>query len=224
MSTPPPPNQPYRPQPPQGPFPPAGNPTFRPGEPPARPVFRVPERKPRAKRPWWKSPWFLAPLTFVVGLMLGFSTGAVAMASPEARAPRPTKTITKAAPTVTTTSTMTATQSSSAASVAPAPTVTVTATTTATTTSTATVTAAAPTKEAANSGITDGSYMVGSEIALGTYKSSGGGSLCYADTKDKAGNILEQEIGSSGETVIIRVMSGAYTFTSRGCGTWAKVG
>ena len=73
-------------------------------------------------------------------------------------------------------------------------------------------------------GITDGSYLVGTEIALGTYKSSGGGSLCYADTQDKAGNILEQEVGAQGASVIIRILSGAYTFKSSGCGTWTKVG
>jgi hypothetical protein len=35
---------------------------------------------------------------------------------------------------------------------------------------------------------------------------------------------LEQEIGSAGESVIIRIKSNAYTLTSSGCGTWKKVG
>ena len=46
---------------------------------------------------------------------------------------------------------------------------------------------------------------------------------CYADTKNKKGDILEQELGPPGESVIIRFQSGAYTFTSRRCGTWKKV-
>jgi hypothetical protein len=66
--------------------------------------------------------------------------------------------------------------------------------------------------------------MVGSEIALGTWKSTGGASLCYADTTGKAGDILEQEVGANGAGVIIRIKAGAYAFTSSGCGTWTKIG
>jgi hypothetical protein len=47
--------------------------------------------------------------------------------------------------------------------------------------------------------------------------------LCYADTKTKKGDILEQEVGSDGESVIIRIKPNAYTFSSSGCGTWKKV-
>lgn len=112
--------------------------------------------------------------------------------------------------------------SSAPAAPAPAP-VTVTATATTTTTMTATVTAAAPAP--VNTGIKDGTYLVGSEIALGIYQSNGDRTThCYAETKDKAGNALEMEMGGAGESVIIRIMSGAYTFRSVDCHTWKKVG
>lgn len=206
---------------PQGPFRPAGSPSQGAAQAPLKqPTYRVPAKQPR-KGPWWKSPWFLAPMTLLVGLFMGFSVGATAMMTPEARAaataPRPTKTVDK-----TTTATATVTGSQSVPSTTPAPTVTVTATATVTTATTTTVTAAAP--PPADSGIGDGSYLVGSEIAVGTWKSSGGGSFCYADTEDKAGNILEQEVSGAGGSVIIRVKAGAYTFTSRDCGSWTKVG
>jgi hypothetical protein len=72
--------------------------------------------------------------------------------------------------------------------------------------------------------IGDGSYLVGSDIKPGTWKSSGAeGGLCYADTKTENGGILEQEVANEG-SVIIRITKRAYTFESRGCGTWKKVG
>ena len=200
---------PQFPNQPQGGFPPAGNPNF-PTQP--QPAFLQPPTaagpgmtpplapvKPK-KRAWFKSPWFLAPVTFLLGLMFG---AAMNGGSATAESPASTATVTKAAATVTVTSTQTADAKPAA---------------------TVTVTAAAPAAPAAPAGITDGSYLVGTEIALGTYKSSGGGSLCYADTQDKAGNILEQEVGAQGASVIIRILSGAYTFKSSGCGTWTKVG
>ena len=88
---------------------------------------------------------------------------------------------------------------------------------------TATMTAAAPAP--ADTGIKDGTYLVGSEIAVGIYQSNGDRTThCYAETKDKAGNPLEMEMGDAGESVIIRIMSGAYTFRSVDCVTWKKVG
>lgn len=74
-----------------------------------------------------------------------------------------------------------------------------------------------------NGKITDGTYLVGSEVKIGNYMSSGGGDLCYADTQDKSGKILQQEV-SQDDPVVIRIMQNAYKFTSNGCGSWHKVG
>lgn len=74
------------------------------------------------------------------------------------------------------------------------------------------------------SGIGDGSYLVGTEIQPGTWKSSGvEGGLCYADTQNEAGDILQQEVAAEG-SVIIRITGKAYTFKSSGCVSWKKVG
>ena len=96
-------------------------------------------------------------------------------------------------------------------------------------TTTVTVTAPAPSTQASTTDaagtVTDGTYLVGTEIAVGQWKSDGkGGSLCYADTQDKAGNILEQEVAQAGEAVVIRITKDAYTFKSSNCGSWKKVG
>ena len=73
--------------------------------------------------------------------------------------------------------------------------------------------------------IGDGSYLVGKDIETGQYKATGDpdAMLCYADTQDKDGKILEQETADAGDTVIIRIKKSAYSFKSQGCGTWTQV-
>ena len=126
--------------------------------------------------------------------------------------------------TVTQTAKSTVTETASASTPAPETmTSTATKTLTATKTRTKTVTKTAKPKPA-QSKITDGTYLVGSEIKPGVYKSSGGQTMmCYADTETRGGDILEQEVADKG-SVIIRVTSKAYTFTSQDCGSWKKVG
>lgn len=106
------------------------------------------------------------------------------------------------------------------------PTTTVTATTTMTTAATTAATTA-PTAAGATTGITDGTYLVGTEIASGTYKSSGGmatDSMCYVETQDKAGNVLDGEIGLGGGSMTFKIPPDAYKFKATGCGTWTKIG
>ena len=73
--------------------------------------------------------------------------------------------------------------------------------------------------------VKDGEYLVGREIKTGTWKAANPpeDELCYADTENKKGDILEQEISSDGQSVIIRIKPNAYTFTSKDCGTWHRV-
>jgi hypothetical protein len=205
---------------PQSPAQATGNPAFRPAQPQLQPnpnqtpPFTGPNTAPGAattpppvkKRPWFKSPWVLAPATLVLGIIIGAASGGSSSAAANA------------ARTVTATATVTST---SAQADKAAATVTVTAPAV---TVTAAPAAPATTAAAAPAAIEDGTYIVGTDIALGTWKSSGGASdLCYADTEDKSGKILEQEV-SSGPSVVIRIKSGAYTFKAAGCGTWTKVG
>lgn len=167
------------------------------------------QQPPKKKSGWWKSKPAIGVAAFLVGIMFGNAGGGSPASSTSAPAPAATMTVTapaEAAPTVTMTAPAKA-----------APTVTVTAPAAATT--------VAAKAESKTSAITDGTYLVGSEIPPGTYKSDGGGStLCYADTQDKAGNILQQEVAGGGEAVVIRIASSAYTFKSSDCGSWKKVG
>jgi len=138
------------------------------------------------------------------------------------------------APTVTVTATVTATvQATSSAAPAPAATVTVTAKAEPAATVTVTVTAKAKApdvpKAPAEPAVSDGDYLVGSDIAPGTYKTTGnaedqdGIGMCYADTETKSGGINAQEVTNKGRT-LIRVKTSDYTFSSSGCGDWKKVG
>jgi hypothetical protein len=66
----------------------------------------------------------------------------------------------------------------------------------------------------------DGSYQVGVDVQAGTYHTNGAGDLCYADTTDASGAILDQEVQHGPVTFVID--PGANIFKSSGCGTWTK--
>lgn len=174
------------------------------GSQPTGPVH--PGHQPTARRPK-RFGWLAICLVGVVGLVLGSAIGSAG--DPAAGA-------ISAAPgaTVTATATITAGGTEQAEARQPAPTATVTVTA-----------KAKPVPEpAAPAEITDGSYLVGEEIATGTWKSGKSDGLCYADTKNSKGDILEQELASEGATTIILIKKNAYIFTSSGCGSWRKVG
>lgn len=170
--------------------------------PPGRPV--PPPKAPKVKR----FTTLAAVLFAVGGLLVGCMAGNAAAGGSKATA----------GATVTATATVTEKAGGAPAAGAtvtvPGPTVTVTQ-------------PAAPPKETKPAApvIGDGSWLVGTDIAIGSWrtKEAVSGGLCYADTQDKAGNILEQEVTPSGKT-IIQIKKGAYKFTSRGCGEWEKVG
>lgn len=102
----------------------------------------------------------------------------------------------------------------------------VAATTTKVAASAATTTKAAATA-GATTGIKDGTYLVGIDIAPGTWKSDGGmasDSLCYAQTTDKAGKTIEGTVGLGGGSVTFKISPDAYKFMADGCGTWKRIG
>lgn len=169
---------------------------------------------PNRKRRWY----FSAPVVGGAALVLGIILGAASTSggSSTSADPGAVKTVQVPGPTVTATSeqTVTATRTVTAKP-KPAPTKTVTVT-------------AKPKPKHDDDGSTgtigDGTYVVGSEIKIGNYKSSGGaGDLCYADTETESGDILDQQV-SQGAPVVIRITSQAYTFESNGCGTWHRIG
>jgi len=67
----------------------------------------------------------------------------------------------------------------------------------------------------------DGVYEVGVDIKPGTYKSSGGGGMCYyAENGDANGNdILSNNIVNSGAPAVTSVSAGHF-FETSGCGDW----
>lgn len=71
----------------------------------------------------------------------------------------------------------------------------------------------------------DGTYMVGTDVAPGTWRSSGGSDLCYsARLKGFGGtlsSIIANDVGKTG--MIVTIHSTDKGFSSSGCGTWTKI-
>jgi hypothetical protein len=71
----------------------------------------------------------------------------------------------------------------------------------------------------------DGTYIVGTDVAPGTWRSSGGDDLCYSERLKGFGgtlsSIIANNVGSTGMIVTIR--STDKGFSSSGCGTWTKI-
>lgn len=66
----------------------------------------------------------------------------------------------------------------------------------------------------------DGTYLVGTDIQPGSYRSEAGAD-CYWQLGDTSGKIIKNGFEAR---PIITIPAEAYTFTSTGCGTWEKVG
>ena len=71
--------------------------------------------------------------------------------------------------------------------------------------------------------IPEGTHLVGVDVRPGVYRATPTGSgNCYADTQDRAGKILEQEVGKG--SVIIRVDAAAFSVTNSSCGVMTRIG
>ncbi|MFA6908389.1 MAG: hypothetical protein WC289_00700 [Patescibacteria group bacterium] len=69
----------------------------------------------------------------------------------------------------------------------------------------------------------DGTYILGTDIQGGTYKSSGGDSCYYARLSGFGGSIDEIITNeNTSDPAIITIASSDRGFTSHGCGTWSK--
>lgn len=158
------------------------------------------------RQPWWRR--WVWPTATLVALLVGIGIGAAGSSNSEtsnASAPAPSP-----AATVTVT-----------AQPSPAPTVTVTAT--------ATVTAKpAPPPGPQTTGLAAGTYVVGSDIAPGTYKTEGpdGSNLvgCYwARLSALTGDAIIANNISKGADVV-QILPGDKGFETSGCKPWSKVG
>lgn len=72
----------------------------------------------------------------------------------------------------------------------------------------------------------NGTYLVGEDVAPGTYRSpapqDGVIKLCYWDVQDASGKILDQGVANEGPSRA--TLKAGRTFTSNGCEDWSKVG
>ena len=72
----------------------------------------------------------------------------------------------------------------------------------------------------------DGTYIVGSDVAPGTWRSTGSGSGCYAARLSGFGGTLDEIITndlSADGGLIVAVAASDRGFETTGCGTWTKV-
>lgn len=181
----------------------------------------TPPKADYGRRPGWTRKRFIIPgaaVLFFIGVMIGTSGSG-----------DNTKTVADSkavpGPTVTTTATVTDTPAAKPVKAKPAPTVTVTATATKTVTKTKTV---APKAAATIPG--EGTFVVGSDIKPGTYKTSGpsDSSLpnCYwarlKGTSGAFGDIIAN--GNPGGQTTITISSGDKAFQTSGCADWKKIG
>ncbi len=72
----------------------------------------------------------------------------------------------------------------------------------------------------------DGIYIVGSDIAAGTWRSVGGGSLCYAARlsgfSGEFDELIANDVSSEGG-LIMTIAASDRGFETSGCGTWTKI-
>jgi hypothetical protein len=153
-----------------------------------------PPPTPAPKRAWWRRARVLAPVAFLAGIAIG--AGGKGTPATDA-GPATTGSAVTATETKTATKTATA-----AAKPAPKP-----------------VPAAA-----AASMPDDGTYLVGPDIAPGTYRAPGGDACYWARLKDTDGDlssVLANGLGGGRKVVTIARTDKA--FETRGCGAWTRL-
>lgn len=95
-----------------------------------------------------------------------------------------------------------------------------TETQTVTVTETATATSSSGTGSSGG-GITDGTYVVGTDIKPGTYHSTGGGECYWARLRsDNETDIIDNHLGAGPTTVTIKRTD--HSFETRGCDPWVR--
>jgi hypothetical protein len=72
----------------------------------------------------------------------------------------------------------------------------------------------------------DGTYLVGSDIAPGTYRAKDIGNNCYWARLNSTNpqDIITNDNVSAGGQALVTIAKGDKAFQTQGCGTWQKVG
>lgn len=151
--------------------------------------------QPQKRRRW--VPFVAYPAVFLVGAVIGAAGGSGA--DTPAVSSQPTATVTAPGPTVT--ETMNVPRA--------APTVTVTAK------------PAAP-PEAATTMEEDGTYLVGTDVKPGTYRSSGGGTCYWARLRDLNGDIDSIIANNIGSNPVVTIKKSDKAFETSRCGEWTR--
>ena len=68
----------------------------------------------------------------------------------------------------------------------------------------------------------DGYYLIGIDIAPGSWRSEPGNDGCYWQRTDRTGNIIDNHFGTSGGVVFLPVSD--YQIQLEGCGMWTYLG
>ncbi|WP_377454568.1 hypothetical protein [Rhodococcoides fascians] len=71
-------------------------------------------------------------------------------------------------------------------------------------------------------GFADGKYIVGEDIAAGTYTIASRVADCYWERSDSQGNIIDNNFISISPSVSVTIADSDAGFTSNGCGTWTR--
>lgn len=71
----------------------------------------------------------------------------------------------------------------------------------------------------------DGTWLVGVDIAPGSYRAPGGGDCHWARFADLNGEdiIITNEFSTTNSQVLVEIMAGDVAFATNGCGTWATI-
>jgi hypothetical protein len=184
------------------------------GQPPQPPQFgpfqhqTLPPKPPGQGATWWKSRPAIGAATLVLGILIGSAGGS------------------GQSDTATASSTPTVTVSVPADGQAPAPAVTVTAPAPAAKTvqvpgPARTVTAAPPGPKVAIE--EDGTWLVGTDIKPGTYRSSSDGDCYWARLKNTSGDFEAILTNGNGGNQVVTVKKTDKAFESTRCAPWTKV-
>ncbi len=167
-----------------------------------------------ARKPWWRKPWGIAAIVIVILVALSAFGAAIGGGQTASTAsPAPSQVVGDASQPPTATATSEATPPTDQATPSDVPTPTATEPPTQT---------AEPTAAIATFG--DSDWVVGEEIASGTYRTREASPGCYwarlSGFSGELGEIIANE-NASGPTVVT-IAAKDKGFTSNDCGTWTK--
>ena len=174
---------------------------FQPPRPPGAAQQQYQPQPPKKQQPKWV-PWIIYSAVFLAGSIVGYGSATDGSAVDATAQARPTVTVTQPAePGATTT--------------VPGPKTTVTVT----------AKPAAPVAPPAPATVMneDGTYLVGTDVKPGTYRSSGGGSCYWARLSSVDGDFDAIIANNIGANPVVTIKKTDKAFETARCGEWKRV-